>query len=87
MAGINQRIKLFWNKNFNKSDVNKKNSIPPHPNGIGILYNLFNSEIPDISTKIPHGVDSTSYQSLAGVDFLRANFPTQNCYRAGTFLD
>ena len=61
----------------NKSDVYKINSIPPHPNEIGKLYDLFNSEILDICTEIPHGVDSTSYQSPACVDFLRAKFPAQ----------
>ena len=86
MKGINKRVKLFWNKNFNKSDVNKINSIPPHLNKIGKLYNLFNSEILDISSKIPHCGDSTSYQSPACVDFLRVNFPTQNCYRDVTLL-
>ena len=86
MAGINKRIKFFWNKIFNKSEVYKINTIPPHLKGIGKLYSLFNSEILDVSTKIPHGVDSTSYKSPACVDFLRAHFPTQNCYRACTLL-
>ena len=47
------------------------NSIPHHRNGIGKLYNLFNSEILDIYTEIPHGVDCTLYQSPACVGFPR----------------
>ena len=68
------------------SDVYKINSILHHPNAIGKLYNLFNSEILDICTEIPHGMDSTSYQGLACVVFLRKKFPAQNYYRGDTLL-
>ena len=74
----------FETKNFNKSDVYKINSIPPHSNEIEKIHNLFDSGILDIYTEIPHGVDSTSYQSPACVGFLRVKFPAQNYYRVGT---
>ena len=56
----------------------------PHPNEIGKLYSLFNSEILDICTEIPHCVDSTSYRSPACVGFLHVKFPAKNYYWVGT---